>query len=151
MASLMALCARAERSSGDARRLMTQWGIEPSDQESILQRLRSERFIDDERYASAYVREKCNLSGWGGYKIRAALQRKGIAKEIIDDKLSALDPEAMQDRLDSALRRKMGRIKFENNYQLRDKLLRYGASLGYTFEQLNDAINSIVNLQNEEF
>ena len=64
-ASLMRLCARAERSSGDALRLMQNWGVAKEEQYRVLQRLQSERFIDDRRYAEAFVREKCNLSAWG--------------------------------------------------------------------------------------
>ena len=65
LAALMRLCARAERSEEDARRLMTRWGVAPADRERVLERLRRDRFIDDARYAEAFVREKINLSGWG--------------------------------------------------------------------------------------
>ena len=90
LASLMRLCARAERSSGDALRLMQNWGVAKEEQYRVLQRLQSERFIDDRRYAEAFVREKCNLSAWGRYKIQSALMRKGIASDIIAEALVAL-------------------------------------------------------------
>ena len=76
LASLMRLCARAERSSGDAMRLMGTWGVPTQERGAVLQRLIKERFIDDRRYAEAFVREKINLSAWGEYKIRTALRRK---------------------------------------------------------------------------
>ena len=94
LAALMRLCARAERSEEDARRLMTRWGIAPADRERVLERLRRDRFIDDARYAEAFVREKLRLSGWGEYKIRTALQRKGVSKERIDAALSQADRPA---------------------------------------------------------
>ena len=81
LAALMRLCARAERSEEDARRLMTRWGVAPADRERVLERLRRDRFIDDARYAEAFVREKINLSGWGARKIADALHRKRIARE----------------------------------------------------------------------
>ncbi|MBQ5893719.1 MAG: RecX family transcriptional regulator, partial [Rikenellaceae bacterium] len=56
-AALARLCARAEKSSGDARRLMRTWGVPESEREGVLQRLLRERFIDDSRYASAFVRD----------------------------------------------------------------------------------------------
>ena len=67
LASLMRLCARAERSSGDAMRLMGTWGVPTQERGAVLQRLVKERFIDDRRYAAAFVREKINLSAWGEY------------------------------------------------------------------------------------
>ena len=84
LAALMRLCARAERSEEDARRLMTRWGVAPADRERVLERLRRDRFIDDARYAEAFVREKINLSGWGARKIADALHRKRIARETIE-------------------------------------------------------------------
>ena len=67
LSTLMRLCARAEKSTGDARRLMRNWGVADADAEKVLDRLLSDRFIDDTRYAEAFVREKLRLSGWGEY------------------------------------------------------------------------------------
>ena len=59
----MRLCARAEKSQEDARRLMRGWGVAEKDAEQVLGRLVRDRFIDDSRYAEAFVREKLRLSG----------------------------------------------------------------------------------------
>ncbi len=84
MSSLMRLASRAEKSSGDARRLMRGWGIAAADAEKILAELVERRFIDDGRFAAAYTREKLRFSGWGAHKIRAALSAKGVARDVID-------------------------------------------------------------------
>ena len=84
LAALMRLCARAEKSQDDARRLMRGWGLAEREGEQVLARLVRDRFIDDGRYAEAFVRDKLRLSGWGEYKIRTALQRKRIDRELID-------------------------------------------------------------------
>ena len=83
LVSLMNLCAKSERCTGDARRLMRGWGVAAADGEKVLQRLVAEQFIDDSRYAEAFVREKINLSGWGAYKITATLRHKGSDKASI--------------------------------------------------------------------
>ena len=140
LASLMRLASRAEKSSGDARRLMRGWGIANTDAEKILATLISQGFIDDERYAAAYTREKVRLSGWGVYKIRAALAAKGIARDIIDGATAELDPEAMSDRLEKYLERRLPRIKAVTPYELRTKLTRYGLSLGYDYDAVAHAV-----------
>ena len=156
LASLQALCARAERSSGDALRLMATWEVEPSKRDAmrlmarwgvasserheVLQRLLSERFIDDRRYAEAFIREKTSLSAWGEYKIRTALRRKGIADSIINEKLSQLDSCTNIERLTQRLERKARSVKYETPYQLKTKLLRYALSLGF---QMEDALASV--------
>jgi regulatory protein len=150
LSSLMRLCAKAERSSGDARRLMYRWGVPPADQQKILDSLIAQKFIDDGRYAVAYVREKVRLSGWGAYKIRAALSAKGIAREIIDRALAGLDGEVMDNRLEKSLARKAQQLKTTTPYELRTKLIRYGLSLGYDYEKVSEAVEKLTRIINYE-
>lgn len=149
LSSLMRLCARAEKSSGDARRLMRGWGVEPPVQESVLRQLISQRFIDDERYAAAFVREKVNLSGWGAYKIRAALVRKGIEERIISAALQDIDSAKSAEQLLQRLQRKMRSTKTTSAYDLKTKLLRYGTSLGYDFESVREAVDGLIKTTDE--
>lgn len=141
---LMNRCAKAECCLFDVRRSMSRWAIDKADQQRIVDRLVSEKFIDERRYAAAYVREKVNLSRWGIYKIRAALRAKCIDELVITESLGEVDPERLTDKLDDLLRRKRRSVRAANDYQLRGKLLRYGTSLGYDFESVNDAIGRIM-------
>lgn len=149
LAALMRLCARAEKSSGDARRLMRGWGVAPADAERVLAKLRSDRFIDDRRYAAAFVREKSALNGWGVYKIRAALQRKEVDRALIDEALAALDPQGSREQLRGRLERKLRTLKGGTPYERRTKLMRYGLSLGYDFEQVGDLVTQLLQSQDE--
>lgn len=144
LSALMAQCARAERSTGDARRLMTRWGVAAEDQQGVIDRLISERFIDDSRYAAAYVRDKINLSGWGVYKIRMGLAGKGISKEIIDEQMEQLDGESMRERLEELIAKRARTTKYTTIYQLRDKLIRYGASQGYNFSMVSEVVGEVL-------
>ena len=126
LAALMRLCARAEKSEGDARRLVR------------------DRLIDDSRYAEAFVRDKLRHSGRGEYKIRTALQRKGVSKERIDAALSQADRPAMGERLAQQLERKARTVKYASQYELKTKLIRYGLSLGYDYEAVMDAASAMV-------
>ena len=82
--ALMNVCAKSERAISDVRRSLTRWGVAPEQHQPIIDRLVRERFIDEARYAEAYVREKLNLSRWGVRKIRAALKAKRIPEQTID-------------------------------------------------------------------
>ena len=150
LASLMRLCARAERSSGDALRLMQNWGVAKEEQYRVLQKLQSERFIDDRRYAEAFVREKCNLSAWGRYKIQSALKRKGIANDIITEALAKLNPTDNKKRLQDRLQTKIKHIKYDTAYQLKTKLIRYALSLGFEMDDVMDSVNEVMRNNNIE-
>ena len=118
LAALMRLAARSEKSSGDALRLMQNWGVDPSARQGVLQRLIDDKFIDDRRYAEAFVRDKMRFSGWGVFKLRAALRNKGISTDIVEDVLRMLDSNNMTDRLRERLERKMRTTKYTTRYDL---------------------------------
>ena len=144
LAALMRLCARAEKSQEDARRLMRGWGLAERDAEGVLAKLVRDRFIDDARYAGAFVREKLRLSGWGEYKIRTALQRKRIDRALIDAALAEADRSGMDERLRRQLERKARTAKYSTQYELKTKLIRYGLSLGYDYETVVEAASGLV-------
>lgn len=151
LTALMRMAARAERSSGDALRLMQRWGVEPAERQRVLGKLIEMKFIDDSRYAAAFVRDKLRFSGWGAYKIKAALRTKGIAAEIIDEAITAeTDSNRMSDRLVAMLERKARNVKYTTRYELKNKLMRYGASLGYDFETVADAVARTIKNTNDE-
>lgn len=149
LAALMRLCARAEKSSGDALRLMRSWGVEPAAREGVLRQLIAQRFIDDERYTEAFVREKSRLNGWGIHKIRQALQRKGVDRALIEQGLQKLDTQQNSLRLKEQLQRKARSVKAANAYEKRTKLVRYGLSLGFDYELVGECVTSILQADNE--
>lgn len=152
LAALMRLCARAERSSGDALRLMRGWGVPEKERQDVLRKLIDLRFIDDTRYTKAFVREKSLLNGWGAYKIRTSLKIKGIEERLIDTELATIEPAFAAERLRERLRRRLRTLHATTARELREKLLRYGLSLGYGFGDVRDAVEELVapNREDEE-
>ena len=143
--SLMRMCARSERSSGDALRMMKRWGLTNEDAHKVLIKLQTERFIDDARYAEAFVRDKLNLSGWGAYKIRMALRNKGVSKEIIEEVVAPMIAETdMAERLEEIMRRRMRTLKFTSAYDAKTKLVRFAASRGYEIDEAIECASKIV-------
>lgn len=142
--SLMRLCSRAEKSSGDALRLMRTWEVPEIERQGVLNKLIEQRYIDDTRYADAYIREKSALSGWGARKIALQLRQKGISQEIISQQLAMLNNDDQSERLRDKLEKKLRTTKANNSYELRGKLLRYAISLGYEYDIAKDIIDKIV-------
>ena len=143
--SLMRMCARSERSSGDALRLMKRWGVADDEARKVLARLQAERFIDDRRFAEAFVRDKLNLSGWGAYKIKMSLRAKGVAREIIEEVVSQMiDATDMKERLEDIMQRKMRTLKYSSTYEAKTKLIRFAASRGYDIEEAVECASKIL-------
>ena len=113
-----------------------------------MQKLINERFIDDRRYAEAFVKEKIRLSAWGKYKITTALKRKSIADDIITETLAELTPSDNKKRLQDRLQAKIKHIKYDTEYQLKTKLIRYALSLGFEMDEVMDSVNEVMRNNN---
>ena len=109
----------------------------------------ADRFIDDNRYAEAFVRDKIRLSGWGARKIRTSLRLKGIAAAIIDEALARLDPANQSERLRTQLEKKLRLTRYKDTYDLKTKLIRYGLSLGYDYDAVLDAAGELIQTNDE--
>lgn len=144
LSSLMRTCARAERCSSDALRSMRRWGLSDADARGVLERLIRERFIDDGRYAAAYVREKMRFSGWGERKIRAALRAKSIAPKIIDEAMSQMVPEDNASRLRDMLQKKAAKTTSRDLYDLKGKLVRFAIGRGFDLEDVLEVVEEII-------
>ena len=142
--SLMRLCARSEKSTGDALRLMRTWGVPEAEQRGVLDRLIADRYIDNRRYAEAYTREKSRLAGWGERKIAIQLRLKGVERETISAVLAeVLQDDSMAERLQDKLEKKLRTVKAANDYELRGKLLRYALGLGYDYDMAAEAVDKV--------
>ena len=117
--------------------------------QGVLQKLLADRFIDDNRYAEAFVRDKIRLSGWGARKIRTSLRLKGIAAAIIDEALARLDPANQSERLRTQLEKKLRLTRYKDTYDLKTKLIRYGLSLGYDYDAVLDAAGELIQTNDE--
>ena len=125
------LCARAEHSSGEMRQKLRRWCIAPTDADKIVESLVSRRFIDDSRFAGAYVRDKVEYGGWGRRKIALGLYQKGVARDIISDALDRIDPEHYESRLREIIDRKRRSTADADTYDGRTRIFRHAASRGF--------------------
>ena len=141
--ALMRLCARGEKSTGDAMRLMRTWGVPENERQAVVDKLVAQRFIDNRRYAEAYQREKSQISGWGARKIAAQLRSKGIERNIIEEVVNNIDESEQLNTLVKKLRRKLTTTKASSEYELRGKLLRYALGLGYDYDTAIVGLDSL--------
>ncbi|HOG41475.1 MAG TPA: regulatory protein RecX [Bacteroidales bacterium] len=129
------LCSRGERCRSDILRKVIAYGI--TDPESVVEKLVREGYIDDERYARAFARDKSSLQGWGKVKIRVDLQRKRIDESAITAALNEIDPIAADTKLQKLALSKLRQLQNESDPNLRKaKFIRYLMGRGYTYDEI---------------
>ena len=124
-------CAYQERCVKEVRDKLKTFDIAEEEKTKILDYLLDNRFVNDERYAKAFVRGKVNQSGWGVNKIRFHLIQKGIDKDIIDEALVQTDEEVYRQRLIEILKTKAKTIKAASDFEKKRKLAAYAMQKGF--------------------
>ena len=124
-------CAYQERCVKEVRDKLKTFDIAEEEKTKILDYLLDNRFVNDERYAKAFVRGKVNQSGWGVNKIRFHLIQKGIDKDIIDEALGQTDEEAYRQRLIEILKTKAKTVKADSDFEKKRKLAAYAMQKGF--------------------
>ena len=133
---LSKLCSVREYCKAEiARKVELLKGDDAIDTQAIISQLCRDKYIDENRYAAAFARDKSALQGWGDAKIRIALARKGLDRDAIEYGLEQIDTEKAEARMESVLAAKLRTIKGEGQ-QVLAKLLRYGTSRGYSYNQI---------------
>lgn len=131
----MALCSRTEYSEANIRGKLKYWETAPEDIEAIIDQLIREKFIDDLRYAHAYVKDKVRLNHWGRIKIRYMLSMERLKHSVIDQALAEIDEEDYAETLMDLLQKKSRELKGESNAQAKkQKLLKFAQSRGFEID-----------------
>lgn len=143
LARSMALCAGREMCKIDIEKKLGSWGVEKNDVDKILDQLAKEKFIDEERYAGAFVKDKFRYNKWGKIKIVVALRVKKIPEEIISKSLGLIDDEKYREAIKNILAIHQKSVKAKTNYDMKGKLLRFGLSKGFESQLLYDLLNNM--------
>ena len=138
---LSALCARAEHSSGEMLEKMRRWQLSEDARERVLDRLIDEKFVDDERFARLFVREKIRFDRWGRRKIEQALYQKGVASDISHRVLDEVDDEAYVAELKKLIAAKRRSVQAESDYEMRAKLTKYALGRGFGYHVIRQCID----------
>lgn len=83
-------CARAEHSESEVRAKLSAWSSH-CEQNTIIEQLRANNYINDRRYAQAYCHDKLLYQGWGRRKIEMMLHSKHIEKSAIEEAIENID------------------------------------------------------------
>lgn len=137
---LATLCAQAEHCEQEMRDKMKRWEIDETAQNRIIDRLVKERYIDNERYARAFVKDKIRYNKWGRRKVQQALWMKRIDNDIQQRVLDEIDDKEYLDVLHPLLKQKRKSTKAANDYELNQKLVRFALGRGFTFDIIRQCL-----------
>ena len=125
---------------------MRRWELPEEAQARVMQRLVGERYVDDERYAHAFVKDKLNYNKWGRRKIEQALWQKHIDEAVRQRVLDEIADEDYVLVLRPLLKQKRKSTKAGSDYEQNGKLIKFALSRGFTM----DIIRQCINVEDED-
>lgn len=127
-----ARCAAAEHCTCEIRQSLLRLGLTAADADAVVDKLVDTGFVDDSRFARAFVRDRYRFSAWGIHKLRAALIAKRIPSPIIADALEAIDRREYIRTAFRAIAARLRQLPPDMEPRLkRQRLMRHAASRGY--------------------
>lgn len=135
------MCSKSEKCRSDVAVWLKRYELNYEEKAHVIEVLVDENYVDNTRYAAAFVADKFRFNKWGRIKIRYELLRKKIDKLVVEEALAGIDEVEY---------RKTARIlifqrKFEANsaYEYRQKMMRYMFGKGFEPEIIDDLLNEI--------
>lgn len=138
---LASLCAQAEHCQYEIKEKMRRWELGEEAQTRIMERLVKERYIDEMRYARAFVKDKVVYNKWGRRKVEQALWQKQIDDDIRQSVLEEVDDETYVSVLRPLLKQKRKSTKTGSEYEMNQKLVRFALGRGFTFDIIRQCID----------
>lgn len=133
-----AFCAYQERCDLEVRQKLQSWYLHSEDIDILISDLISHNFLNEERFAEAYVSGKFRIKQWGRIKIRQSLKQKKISDYSINKALSQINDEEYILTLQTLAENKI--VKAKNDWERKIKIKSYLASKGYENDLINDVL-----------
>lgn len=139
----MAMCARREYCTAEVRQKLVGWGLIEEEVKEVIEGLQKQGFLDDYRYARAFVCDRVKFNKWGKRKIRHALRMKGVTNEVIESSLNEIDSNEYLHMMRMELEKKRRTVK-GNSLAVRERLQRFAFSRGFEPELSNRFIEGLL-------
>lgn len=135
--------SRCEHCENEVREKLLGWGGSEEEADEIITYLTEERYINNQRYANSYTRDKFRFNHWGKYKIGMMLRSKDICNEIIEEALNQIGEEEYLEKLEQILRDKLRSLKYSSEYEKKGKLFKFALSRGFESSAISKVIDGL--------
>jgi regulatory protein len=126
----------------DIEAKLSRYDLTEEERTRILRHLVEEKYIDDRRYAEAFVRDKYRFNKWGRIKIAQGLRMKGIDSETISTAMEAIDEAEYLDILRDLIKAKRKSTRGKNDYEINGKLVRFATGRGFEYAAIRQCMGT---------
>ncbi len=139
------LCSKSEKCRQDIKDKLKSWNFKGGSGQ-IINKLEEDKFIDEQRFCNAYVRDKIKFSCWGKIKIRYYLKGKKIPDTLIDNTLASFPEDEYKNMVVRELNKKSSTLKVRDKKIHKQKLLAFSKNRGYEPDIIYNIVDKIIEL-----
>lgn len=139
------LCSQSEKSPQEIFDKLVKWGLSNDKAEEVVDWLKNENFLSEERFAHAFINDKFKYERWGRIKIAYYLRNKRIEDSIIENTIEdVITPEEYLETLKDLLKGKMRGMAIPLDDNDRAKLYRFAAQRGFETGFISKALKDLL-------
>jgi regulatory protein len=137
-------CGYQERSHSEVVQKMWDLGVWKSEHDEMLSALIQEDYLNEERFAKAFVGGKFRMKDWGKKKIYYALKEKGVSEYNIKKAMKEIEEESYLGTVRELAEKKYELLKKDQYLVRKKKTIDYLIQKGYEPQLVIKTVNSLI-------
>ncbi len=138
-------CAYQERCHSEVRSKLLELGIKGTALEDIIAALIQEDFLNEERFANAYVSGKLNIKNWGRIKIIQGLKLKRVSEYCINKAIKNIDATHYFSIAEKVIIKKWASLNtIKVDWKRKQKTTLYALQRGFEQNIIQEVLNDVI-------
>lgn len=100
------------------------------------------KYLDDNIFTKAYIKDKLNFTTKGDYKIKMELTTLGVDQNIIEENISQIDTEILTNKIKKIIDKDIRTNKKYTHQELKNKIYNHLVTQGYSKDKVINIINT---------
>lgn len=134
-------CAYQERCHKEVKAKLKDMKMIPSAIDKIIVSLIEQNYLNEERFAKAYVRGKFRIKKWGKVRLIRELKFREISKYAIDTAMKEIDETEYDQVLDELIIKRIDQVKEKNSFKKKKKVADYLLYRGWESHLIYEKLN----------
>ena len=137
-------CVYQERCHKEVRQKLQDMHMIPEAMDIIIVHLIEHNFLNEERFAKAFVRGKFNIKKWGRRRLTLELKRKDVAKANINAAINEINEENYCKTLNELAEKRFLALNEKNKFKKKKELIDYLLYRGWESHLVYEKANELI-------
>ena len=130
-------CSSAERCPAEVAKWLWRHGIDAEDHSFIIEKLKDDNFINEERFIHAFASDKLRFSGWGPFKIKQELLQRDLPEGAVERIVrEVMDEEDAPHLLREMLTKKLLSLNDPTPDEIQRKVITWAMNRGFALDEI---------------